>query len=863
MSSIRSTFGKALSSFMAAAFVFSLSNYAGTGADVIADGERSLNGEASSFKISEILNSSDGDRDLIANPGSDVTYGDNITVKLEWEFADTTPITTSDVFVYELPEGSEETPVSKIIFNDVSDRPIYDGNNVVGKFSISGNKISVNYTDATFCSQGSRHGSLSFVGNITDDGKGGDGERDVTINFDAYATLEIHMIPETVDTALEVKKVFEQEPVSSKEHIYECLISITSTGVNTNVKIDDGMYPGMSLYSTPVFYTDAACTTALPASRYTIDSAEVGTDKREVKATVAEMSNGETIYMYYQVQVADDLFVDWDKANAYVENHPYGNLYDDGKYIGRVPNKVTVDSNNIYTPVEDWDDIYTLGSSMTKWSNSPENKTIEGKLCWQITVASTAGKNITSAYILDTLPDNNSLDSKDVVVYDNNTGDVIENAITVTQTTVSGKLGAKFTFSASFLEFLAADADNEALIKYYTKVVSQEPDDMVYENKAAIYFNGSDTPDRESKATMTYTRPDPLSKVGEYTRTSAPNIEYVIFVNPASLDLDPLTDDLTLTDTMGSAYDLVSKSVTINGEAPDPEKYSYNPGTHTMTFKLKDQKAYTIRYEGKVNLAAGAQLTEENCNNHCSLFSENKQIFERDKAIKSEVFQSAGSSSSKDNSGSLIIIKHDSSSVADVLSGAVFTMTEMSLSSSDVVTALTGTTKTTGTDGQATFDSMKRGTVYMLCETTAPADHELDSTPRFYVFAQAGDTYPTNVFYGETRYALVVISADKISNTVYIANDKKTTESSTPSEPTNPTDPTDTTTQTDPTTPTNPTDPTTSSEPVNNDGGSSSIVSTGERISLFTLTGVLLVSSGIISLAVFVSLRKRKEQYGK
>ena len=857
MNSTGSKLGKALSSFMAAAVVLSVSRFAGAEMPVNADGERSLNGEASSFKITEILNSSDGDKDLIANPGSEVTYGDNITVKLEWEFLDTTSITTSDVFVYELPEGSEETPVSKIIFKDVNNTPIYDGDDVVGKFSISGNKILVQYTDETFCKQGSRHGSLSFVGNITDDGKGGTEEKDITINFDSYATLEIHMIPETLESALDVRKVFDETKTSSTDHIYNCLITITSTGENTNVQIDDGMYPGMYLYSAPEFYTDEACTTVLAADRYTVTSAETGVDKREVKATVDSMSDGEKIYMYYQVKVVDDLYVDWDTANEYVANHPYGDIYQDGKYIGRVPNRVTVDSDEIYEPVEDWDDIYTLNSSITKWSDAPENKTIEGKLCWEITVYSTNGKNITSGYILDTLPKNNSLDPKDVVVYDNDTGAVIENALDI-KVAADGKT-ATFTFTSELLAFLEEDASHEALIKYYTKVVSQEPDSEVYENVAAVYFNGSDTPDRVSKASMTYTRPDPLSKVGEYTRTSAPNIEYVIFVNPASLDLDPLTDDLTLTDTMGTAYDLVLSTVTINGEAPDPDRFEYKPETHTMTFKLKDQKAYTIRYEGKVNLAPGSKLTEENCNNHCELFSENKQIFTRDKAIKSDVFQSAGSSSSTDNKGTLNVIKHDSSSVSDVLGGAVFTMTEMSMSDTYVVTSVSGTEKTTGTDGLATFTSMKRGVVYMLRETTAPDGYEKDDTPAFYVFAEAGKTYPANVYFNDTSYALVVISADKISNNIYVANTKEKTPD--PSDPTDPTESSDPTESTDPTTATDPTDPTESSS--QSSQGSTPVATTGELVSVFTVAGVVLVSGAVISALGYISLKKRKDQYGK
>ena len=57
MNSTGSKLGKALSSFMAAAVVLSVSRFAGAEMPVNADGERSLNGEASSFKITEILNS--------------------------------------------------------------------------------------------------------------------------------------------------------------------------------------------------------------------------------------------------------------------------------------------------------------------------------------------------------------------------------------------------------------------------------------------------------------------------------------------------------------------------------------------------------------------------------------------------------------------------------------------------------------------------------------------------------------------------------------------------------------------------------------------------------------------------------------
>ena len=320
MSFLSSRFSKVLSSFLTAAFVLSVTNFADVGTPVNAAGERSLSGEANSFKVSEILNTSDGDRDLLANPNSDVTYGDTITVKFDWSFLDTTSITTEDVFVYELPTKSDEQPVSNIVFNDVTNKDIYDGENVVGKFSISGNKIYVQYTDAVFCSQGSRHGSLSFVGKINDDGNGGDSEKDVTFHFDNYATLQIHMIPPVKDTALEVKKVFDTTATSNTDHIYDCTIRITSTGENNNVTFEDGMYPGMYLYSTPVFYTDAKLTNVLPSSRYELTQAVTGLDQREIKGKINQMSDGESVYMYYQVKIVDDLY-NWTTANERSEDH--------------------------------------------------------------------------------------------------------------------------------------------------------------------------------------------------------------------------------------------------------------------------------------------------------------------------------------------------------------------------------------------------------------------------------------------------------------------------------------------------------------------------------------------------------------
>lgn len=67
--------------------------------------------------------SAHGSIDLIANPDTEVTYGDTIEVTLSWEIPDGVTFSSSDSFTYTLP--------GNVIFNSASGN-LVDGNRNLG-----------------------------------------------------------------------------------------------------------------------------------------------------------------------------------------------------------------------------------------------------------------------------------------------------------------------------------------------------------------------------------------------------------------------------------------------------------------------------------------------------------------------------------------------------------------------------------------------------------------------------------------------------------------------------------------------------------------------------------------------------------
>ena len=739
--------------------------------------------------VSELKN---GSIDLLNNPNETVTYGDTLEVLMSWTIDDTTTVVQDQPYTYQLPNN--------ITFNHSDGLLKNDSGKVLGNFDITDNVITVTYTDSSFCSGGdtNRVGQLRFDGKIVKDNNNGASEGDLKLIFPQAKEITLHMKKPPVESKVSVTKKFVD---TSTSHVYDCIISFTSQGSNTNVKIADEMWPGMYLYGSPKYYTDEACTNEIPASRLTDSTPAPAEDVRTIDSVIDAMAPGETLYLKYQVKVFDEMYYPTQaaqKVDHLTNYYPY-------TFQGNVPNRVTVTSTEDTTGQTVWADIRTYRAYFGKWGHEPLNDFKHGLTGWQFGIYSIKDYGFTEGYILDTLPDASSLVEDSVTVKAG--GSVMAGAVSISysQDPNSGATIVKFEFSKDLMTYLDSSYDAEAWISYQVKVDKQDKvTDRLY-NRAQIFYNGVSA--AKTGADINYTKPDELTKGGTYTPATAPNANYEINVNPAALDLASGTDDLKLVDTLSSSYDLVVSTVKINGNTPSSSEFSYDDETRTMTFNLKDSTAYVITYSAAVNLVPGSKLDDSNSGNTAMLYADETLLKGVEAKFKCDVYQSAGSSSSE-NSCVINLTKHEKDDKSKTLDGAEFSLTPMKLSEGTVTSAGKADTATTDANGTLSFGGLTRGTVYMLKEVSAPSGYAADSKPYFYVFETASKAAPTSVTYDGASYSVTVVSSTKISTNIYFSNEKAV--------PTTP--PTDTPTPAPSTT--TPTPVTTTSPIDTNEGGS-------------------------------------------
>ena len=257
--------------------------------------------------------------------------------------------------------------------------------------------------------------------------------------------------------------------------------------------------------------------------------------------------------------------------------------------------------------------------------------------------------------------------------------------------------------------------------------------------------------------------------------------------------------------------------------------------------------------------------------------------------IRSKVHDSAASSSSNIGYATYNIFKHDESSTTKFLSGATFDASSVTLDGQTVKSTTSIGSKTTGTDGKVTFDSLVRGKCYLFFETKAPDGYELDDTPNFVIFAEtSSSTYPSTVTYNNKSYPVQVVDFSHYSFDAYISNSPETTpttSATTPSSsattPTSQSDPTTASTSAAPsettlapseTTPETPSESTgdvanalrntqtdestTTTTAAKTTGG---IVKTGEAISMLAFFGIGMIAVSFLTV-IFLQKKDRKNE---
>ena len=740
--------------------------------NVFAEGESQLS-DIATITIDSIINKSDGDKSLLgADPVETVYYGDTLLVNMNWTFKENIQIVKDQQYVFALPDD--------IDFVDRENIPINDDNRGVrvGYCSIIDNTVYVWYDEDEFLSNIPEFGKLSFSGTIIAADSSNPQEGLKEIYFTDQIRLNINLLKRPVDSDLSIYKTISDPYSKPSDNVYDCVVQVISKGTNENIYFYDEMYPGMALEEGPYLYTDSSLTQPLDSSRWTLGTAVKGS--RSIELDIDSLSNGEEVFIYYTLKVDEKMY---SKATAdkYIDDNDLTRFYPN-HFEGRVPNLAGVKSSQVPVAKEDWADVYPLRASFNKWGY-PEDPTLtKGELSWMLVLYG-LDESYTTGYIKDILPDNVVFDENSVVVAEVlNNYNKLEGYVTTRQEKDDqGNNVVYFDFSPELMEYLHRYKDRTGAIlriSYHTKITKQADENATYNNKAEIYFNGSTQPDMITSSDQSFEKPDPLEKYAEYKEDYAPNIEYLLHVNPAALDIDD-GDDLILVDEMSSTYDLILSTLKINGEIADKSMYTFDSENRKITFYLKDGKTYVITYEARVNLVPGSNLTEENSVNKATLYSPNKQHASVSKGIKSLVFQSAASSSAYNNKGILNIIKHDANDDSVVLSGAEFSLTKMNIDASgnaseDSVVA----SKSTNSNGEISFTNLDRGVVFMLKEDKAPDGYVLDDEPTFYAFA-GGNAVPAEVTYNGTKYTVKTVAADKMSYDAYVSNTLKT--QSTPS----------------------------------------------------------------------------------
>lgn len=397
---------------------------------------------------------------------------------------------------------------------------------------------------------------------------------------------------------------------------------------------------------------------------------------------------------------------------------------------------------------------------------------------WKL-IVSALPADTTTSIIEDTLPGNLKYKNGSLKVYETDDWSSAENSAltnSIHVTTSSNKIYFEITGDA--LTHIKT-AGKQLCLFYTTDYVdlNQAMTSQDYVNKAFIKVNDRVCPEVPATAQWKQLKKDSIiDKTGQYDATTAPNVKYTITVNENALDLDAASDQLLLKDVMGSAIEYYPGSMKIDGVTATSQQVSYDASTRTLEVKVPDSKKVVITYMGTITLDVGAALTDANCVNSCSLSGVGDAGTDKYRPSATAVIKSAGSSTS--NGVVIHIVKHKKGETTNYLPGAEFTCSEMAYNATTGVvgTAITSQTVASNTVGKASFSNLYRAKLYRIVETKAPANYKIDTTPRYFLFKETGNTgtYPSNVTENGVSYPVHLEEAVTTSYTYSFPNEEIT-----------------------------------------------------------------------------------------
>lgn len=241
-----------------------------------------------------------------------------------------------------------------------------------------------------------------------------------------------------------------------------------------------------------------------------------------------------------------------------------------------------------------------------------------------------------------------------------------------------------------------------------------------------------------------------LSKQGTYNpETNGGRYPFKIKLNELGEDLVSGSDTITLVDELSDTLILDTTSIRVVNTRTDEVVTNWTSSVVGQTLKivLPDKLPLTVTYEATVNAAPGQTISISNKAHWEGYTTPSGGSVE----VK-EFSYSTGGTVGADTSPSVTVKKLDQYNTSQTLSGAKFTLVEVSYADGSFTATENGLslTGTTGEDGTLTFgkesgQTMKHNTVYCLTETAAPEGYVPDAVPHYFavVKQQEDGSYPT------------------------------------------------------------------------------------------------------------------------
>lgn len=241
-----------------------------------------------------------------------------------------------------------------------------------------------------------------------------------------------------------------------------------------------------------------------------------------------------------------------------------------------------------------------------------------------------------------------------------------------------------------------------------------------------------------------------LSKQDTYNpETNGGRYPFKITLNELGEDLVSGPDTITLVDELSDTLILDTTSIQVVNTRTGEVVTHWTSSVEGQTLKivLPDNLPLTVTYETTVNAAPGQTISISN-KAHWEGYATPSGGSVEDKGFS----YSTGGTAGADTSPSVTVKKLDQYNTSQTLSGAKFTLVEVSyvdgsFTAKENGLSLTGTTGKNGTltFGKESGQTMKHNTVYRLTETAAPEGYVLDAAPHYFAVVKQQDdgSYPT------------------------------------------------------------------------------------------------------------------------